>query len=121
MVTKGSGAIVNVSTMAARIGMPGLSVYSATKAALESLTRTWAAELGQSGVRVNAIAPGPTRTDMVMATMGDEGAAQVAGTTVLQRLATPQEIAAAIVFAASDQATYLTGAVIPVDGGRTAI
>jgi len=60
MIAKGGGSIVNISTMAARIGLPGMSVYGATKAALESLTRTFAAELGQAGVRVNTVAPGPT-------------------------------------------------------------
>ena len=64
MIARGSGTIVNVSSMAARIGMAGLPVYSASKAAIESLTRTWAAELSPSGVRVNAVAPGPTRTDI---------------------------------------------------------
>jgi NAD(P)-dependent dehydrogenase (short-subunit alcohol dehydrogenase family) len=121
MVAKGSGSIVNVSTMAARIGMPGLSVYSATKAALESLTRTWAAEFSPAGVRVNTVAPGPTRTDMVLATMGEEGAAQVAKTTVLGRLATPREIAEVILFLASDRASYLTGATLAADAGRTAV
>lgn len=121
MAAKGSGAIVNVSTMAARIGMPGLPVYSATKAALESLTRTWAAELSPSGVRVNTVAPGPTRTDMVLATMGEQGAAQVGATTLLGRLATPREIAQVIVFLAGDGAAYLTGATIAADGGRTAV
>ncbi|MFJ4783641.1 SDR family NAD(P)-dependent oxidoreductase [Streptomyces sp. NPDC088794] len=121
MIAKGSGSIVNVSTMAARIGMPGLSVYSATKAALESLTRTWAAEFSPAGVRVNTVAPGPTRTDMVLATMGEEGAAQVAKTTVLGRLATPREIAEVILFLASDRASYLTGATLAADAGRTAV
>ncbi|MGW1209066.1 SDR family NAD(P)-dependent oxidoreductase [Streptomyces sp. NPDC002499] len=121
MIAKGSGSIVNVSTMAARIGMPGLSVYSATKAALESLTRTWAAEFSPAGVRVNTVAPGPTRTDMVLAAMGEEGAAQVAKTTVLGRLATPREIAEVILFLASDRASYLTGATLAADAGRTAV
>lgn len=121
MIARGSGAIVNVSSMAARIGMAGLPVYSATKAALESLTRTWAAELSPSGVRVNAVAPGPTRTDMVLATMGAEGAAQVGATTLLSRLADPKEIAEVILFLVSDRAAYLTGATIAADGGRTAV
>jgi NAD(P)-dependent dehydrogenase (short-subunit alcohol dehydrogenase family) len=121
MVARGSGSIVNVSTMAARIGMAGLSAYSATKAALESLTRTWAAEFSTAGVRVNAVAPGPTRTDMAMLGMGEDGAAQVAGTTLLKRLATPAEIAETIAFLASDRASYVTGATIAVDAGRTAI
>ena len=121
MVARGSGSIVNVSTMAARIGMPGLSVYSATKAALESLTRTWAAEFSPAGVRVNAVAPGPTRTDMVLANMGEEMAGQIGKTTLLGRLATPREIAEVIFFLATDRASYVTGAVIAADAGRTAI
>ena len=121
MVARGSGAIVNVSSMAARIGMPGLPVYSATKAALESLTRTWAAELSPSGVRINTVAPGPTRTDMVLATMGEQGTAQAGATTLLGRPATPREIAEVIVFLATDRAAYLTGATIAADGGRTAV
>jgi len=120
MIERGRGSIVNVSTMAARIGMAGLSTYSATKAAIESLTRTWAVELGAAGIRVNAVAPGPTRTDMVMAAMGEEGAAMVAGTTILGRLATPEEIAEVIGFLASDASSYLTGATIAADAGRTA-
>ncbi|MER5408755.1 SDR family oxidoreductase [Streptomyces sp. NPDC002769] len=121
MVARGSGSIINVSTMAARIGMAGLSVYSATKAALESLTRTWAAEFSPAGVRVNTVAPGPTRTDMVMDTMGEEGAQQIAKTTLLGRLATPREIAEVIHFLATDRAAYLTGATIAADAGRTAV
>ncbi|GAA3840077.1 SDR family oxidoreductase [Streptomyces coacervatus] len=121
MVAKGAGSIVNVSTMAARIGMPGLSVYSATKAALESLTRTWAAEFSPAGVRVNAVAPGPTRTDMVLDTVGEEGAEQFAKTTLLGRLATPREIAEVILFLATDRSAYLTGATVAADAGRTAV
>lgn len=121
MIARGSGSIVNVSTMAARIGLPGLSVYSASKAALESLTRTWAAEFSPAGVRVNTVAPGPTRTDMVLATMGEENAEQFAKTTVLGRLASPREIAEVILFLASDRASYLTGATLAADAGRTAI
>ncbi|MET8285168.1 SDR family oxidoreductase [Streptomyces sp. NPDC005132] len=121
MVARGSGSIINVSTMAARIGMAGLSVYSATKAALESLTRTWAAEFSPAGVRVNTVAPGPTRTDMVMDTMGEEGAQQIAKTTLLGRLATPREIAEVIHFLATERAAYLTSATIAADAGRTAV
>lgn len=121
MVTRGSGSITNVSTMAARIGMAGLSVYAATKAALESLTRTWAVEFGPAGVRVNTVAPGPTRTDMVLGTMGEEGAQQVADTTLLGRLATPREIAEVIHFLATERAGYVTGATIAADAGRTAV
>jgi NAD(P)-dependent dehydrogenase (short-subunit alcohol dehydrogenase family) len=107
--------------MAARIGMAGLSTYSATKAALEALTRTWAAEFSPAGVRVNTVSPGPTRTDMVLLNMGEEAATQVAGTTLLKRLATPEEIAEVIAFLASDRSSFMTGAIVAVDAGRTAI
>jgi NAD(P)-dependent dehydrogenase (short-subunit alcohol dehydrogenase family) len=120
-VARGSGSIVNVSSISARIGMPGLSVYSATKAALESLTRTWAAELSPAGVRVNAVAPGPTRTDMVLDNIGEEAAEQIAKTTLLGRLAAPREIAELIFFLATDRAAYITGATLNADAGRTAV
>jgi NAD(P)-dependent dehydrogenase (short-subunit alcohol dehydrogenase family) len=121
MLAKGSGAIINISTMAARIGMPGLAAYSASKAALESLTRTWAAEFSPAGVRVNAVAPGPTLTDAVLANMGQEGADQMGGTTLLGRVAAAREIAEVITFLATDRAGYITGAVIAADAGRTAV
>jgi NAD(P)-dependent dehydrogenase (short-subunit alcohol dehydrogenase family) len=120
MVDRGSGAIVNVSTMAAQVGMAGLAVYSATKAALDSLTRTWTAELAGSGVRVNSVSPGPTATEMSVS-MGEEVLAQIAATTAMGRLADPAEIARAIAFVASDEASYITGAILAADGGRTAI
>jgi NAD(P)-dependent dehydrogenase (short-subunit alcohol dehydrogenase family) len=121
MVAKGSGSIVNITTIAARVGMPGLPVYSATKGALESLTRTWAAELSPSGVRVNAIAPGPVGTDVVMETLGEEGAAQMGAMTLLGRVATPREIAEIILFLASDRSTYFTGSTVVADGGLTTV
>jgi NAD(P)-dependent dehydrogenase (short-subunit alcohol dehydrogenase family) len=120
MVAKGSGSIVNVSTMVAQIGQPGMSVYSATKAALESLTRTWAAEFAPAGIRVNAVAPGPTRTQKGIDTMVD-AIDQLGAGTPLGRAASPSEIAEAIVFLASDRASYVTGATLAADGGRTAV
>jgi NAD(P)-dependent dehydrogenase (short-subunit alcohol dehydrogenase family) len=121
MMARGRGSIVNVTTMAARLGMPGLSVYSATKAALESLTRTWAAEFGASGVRVNSISPGPTATDKVIARWGGDGLDALGKTTILSRTAAPSEIANAILFLAADRSSYVTGALLAVDGGRTAL
>ncbi|HEX3873437.1 MAG TPA: SDR family oxidoreductase [Solirubrobacteraceae bacterium] len=120
MFAKGAGSIVNVSTMAARIGLPGMSVYGATKSALESLTRTWAAEFAPAGVRVNAVAPGPTRSDKVVGLMGD-AAEQLGRTTPLARMASTSEIAQVILFLASDRSSYVTGATLRADGGRTAI
>jgi NAD(P)-dependent dehydrogenase (short-subunit alcohol dehydrogenase family) len=119
MITRGSGSIVNVSTMAARIGVPGMSVYGATKAAFDSFTRTLAVELTGTGVRVNTVAPGPTRSDKIVTIMGDL-AEQLGQTTPLQRLASISEIAEVVFFLASDRASYITGATLAADGGRTA-
>ena len=120
MLAKGAGSIVNISTMAARVAIPGMSVYSASKAAIESLTRTWAAEFAGSGVRVNTVAPGPTGTDKALATMPQSALDWLTGSTLLKRLATPREIAEVVLFLASDRASYVTGATIAADAGRTA-
>jgi NAD(P)-dependent dehydrogenase (short-subunit alcohol dehydrogenase family) len=119
MVARGSGTVINVTTMAAEFGMPGLSAYGASKAATALLTKAWAAEYGPRGVRVNAVSPGPTRTPGTDA-MGD-GFAAIVATIPLGRAAAADEIADTIVFLASDRASYLNGAVIPVDGGRVAV
>ncbi|MEU6114572.1 SDR family oxidoreductase [Streptomyces sp. NPDC047117] len=120
MAAAGGGSIVNVSSTAAGLGMPGMAVYGATKAALESLTRTWAAEFAESNVRVNAVAPGPMRTSRVVAAMGpDIGGMGLA--TALKRTSDPAEVAHVIAFLASDRASYMTGAIVAADGGRTAI
>ncbi|MDA4889842.1 SDR family NAD(P)-dependent oxidoreductase [Streptomyces sp. MS2A] len=120
MAASGGGSIVNVSSTAAGLGMPGMAVYGATKAALESLTRTWAAEFAKSNVRVNAVAPGPMRTSKVVAAMGpDMGGMGLA--TALGRTSDPAEVAHVVAFLASDRASYMTGAIVAADGGRTAI
>jgi NAD(P)-dependent dehydrogenase (short-subunit alcohol dehydrogenase family) len=119
MVERGGGAIINVTTMVAEFGMAGLSAYGASKAAAALLTKAWAAEYGPQGVRVNAVSPGPTSTPGTDA-MGD-GFAAIVSTIPLGRAADPEEIAEAIVFLASDRASYVNGAVIPVDGGRVAV
>jgi NAD(P)-dependent dehydrogenase (short-subunit alcohol dehydrogenase family) len=120
MIAKGHGSIVNVTTMAAHAGVPGASVYSASKAAVSSLTRTWAAEFGPKGVRVNSVAPGPTRTAGVLVEWG-EGIEDIAKTLPLGRTARAQEIAETILFLASDRSSYMTGSTLHVDAGATAI
>jgi NAD(P)-dependent dehydrogenase (short-subunit alcohol dehydrogenase family) len=119
MAKRGKGAIVNLSTMAADYGAPGMSLYGSSKAAINLLTKTWAAEYGPSGVRVNAVSPGPTRTEGTGA-MG-EGLEQLAAQGPAGRPATADEIAEAIVFLATDRASFIYGAKLAVDGGRTAI
>jgi NAD(P)-dependent dehydrogenase (short-subunit alcohol dehydrogenase family) len=118
MAARGSGAIVNVSTMAAQFGVAGAGLYGSTKAALELLTKSWAAEFGPSGVRVNAISPGPTRTEGT-ASMG-KALDEQASLGPARRPASPDEIAAGIVFLASDDAGFVYGAVLAADGGRAA-
>lgn len=119
MARRGKGAIVNLSTMAADYGAPGMSLYGSSKAAINLLTKTWAAEYGPKGVRINAVSPGPTRTEGTDA-MG-EGLEQLAAQGPAGRPATADEIAEAIVFLASDRASFIYGAKLAVDGGRTAI
>jgi NAD(P)-dependent dehydrogenase (short-subunit alcohol dehydrogenase family) len=119
MASRGGGAVINVSTMVASIGMPGMAAYGASKAAIELLTKVWAAEYGPQGVRVNAVAPGPTRTPGTEV-MGD-ALDELASTLPLGRPAEADEIATTIVFLASDDATYVNGAILAVDGGRTAV
>jgi NAD(P)-dependent dehydrogenase (short-subunit alcohol dehydrogenase family) len=119
MAKKGKGAIVNLSTMVADYGAPGMSLYGPSKAAINLLTKVWAAEYGPSGVRVNAVSPGPTRTEGTEA-MG-EGLEKLAAEAPAGRPATPDEIAEAIVFLATDRASFIHGAKLAVDGGRSAI
>ena len=119
MAQRGKGAIVNVSTMVAAYGAPGLSLYGSSKAAINLLTKAWAAEYGLKGVRVNAVSPGPTRTEGTAA-MGD-ALQQLAAQAPAGRPAAPEEIAEVIVFLASDRASFVQGAIVPVDGGRTAV
>lgn len=117
MAARGDGVIINLSSMAGTVGLAGGAAYGATKAALASLARSWAAEYGPAGVRVNAIAPGPVYT-------GGADAALITSlgeTTLLGRGAQPEEIAEVIGFLASPRAGYVTGALIPVDAGRTAV
>ena len=119
MAKRGKGAIVNLSTMVADYGAPGMSLYGSSKAAINLLTKVWAAEYGPSGVRVNGVSPGPTRTEGTDA-MG-EGLERLAAEAPARRPATADEIAEAIVFLATDRASFIHGAKLAVDGGRTAV
>lgn len=117
MAERGGGVIINLGSMAGQIGLAGGAAYSATKAALAALTRSWAAEYSPQGVRVNTIAPGPAYTGG----SSRESLTALGRTTLLSRTAEAEEIGDVIAFLASPAAGYITGAVIPVDGGRTAI
>ncbi len=119
MARRGKGAIVNVSTMVADYGVSGLSLYGSSKAAINLLTKAWAAEYGPSGVRVNAVSPGPTRTEGTE--VQGEALEQFAAQAPAGRPATPDEIAEAIVFLATDRSSFVYGATLAVDGGRTAV
>jgi NAD(P)-dependent dehydrogenase (short-subunit alcohol dehydrogenase family) len=118
MAARGNGAIVSVSSMAGHVGMAGGAAYGATKAALESMTRAWAAEYSPSGVRVNAISPGPVYTPTPS---GPEFIRALGEATAMDRASQPEEIAEVIAFLASPRASYMTGATVAADGGRTAI
>jgi NAD(P)-dependent dehydrogenase (short-subunit alcohol dehydrogenase family) len=121
MQAQGSGSIVNLSSTIGRRGAPNASLYTASKHAVEGLTKSAALEGAPSGVRVNAIAPGPVDTELLTRLIGspERKAGLVAGVP-LKRAGKPQEIADAIVFVASDKATFITGQTISVNGGRTA-
>lgn len=121
MLPLGYGSIVNVSSTAGRTGMAGASVYVASKHAVEGLTKAAALEVAEFGIRVNAVAPGPIETGMLNRFTGtaEKKAALVAGVP-LQRVGAPKEIAHTVMFVASDQASFITGASIPVDGGKLA-
>jgi NAD(P)-dependent dehydrogenase (short-subunit alcohol dehydrogenase family) len=121
MQAQGSGSIVNLSSTMGQRGAPGASLYTASKHAVEGLTKSAALEAAAFGVRVNAVAPGPIETAMLDRFTGsaDRKAGLVAGVP-LKRAGRPEEIADAIVFAASPKASFITGQVINVNGGKTA-
>jgi NAD(P)-dependent dehydrogenase (short-subunit alcohol dehydrogenase family) len=119
MAERGRGSVINVSTMVADFGMAGMALYGSSKAAVNLLTKSWAAEYGPRGVRVNAVQVGPTRTEGT-AGMGDD-LGGLAAQAPAGRPASPEEIASVIAFLASDAASFVHGAIVPVDGGRVAV
>jgi NAD(P)-dependent dehydrogenase (short-subunit alcohol dehydrogenase family) len=114
MVARGDGVIINIASRAGTVGQPNTAAYGATKAALASLARSWAAEYGPAGIRVNAVSPGPVYTNAAEREVFDS----LGETTVLGRAGQPQEVADVIGFLASPRASYVTGTNIAVDGGR---
>ena len=119
MLERVHGSIINVTSMVASKGVPGASVYSASKAAVESLTRTWATEFGPGGVRVNTVAPGPTNTEGVVAEWGDTNN-ELGRALPLGRTAEPAEIAQAVLFLATSASSFVTGLTLHADGGGAA-
>ena len=121
MLPQGSGSIVNVSSTYGRAGAPGAALYVASKHAVEGFTKAVALEYAESGVRINVVAPGTTETGMLNRFTGnlDNKAALISGVP-MKRVAQPEEIAEAIVFLASDKASYITGTSLAVDGGKLA-
>ena len=117
MAERGRGSIINIGSMAGTIGLTGGAAYGATKAAVAALTRSWAAEYSASGVRVNTVAPGPVYTRPEGRDLFDA----LGATTAAKRAAEPAEIAELVAFLASEKASYITGATLAADGGRTAI
>ncbi len=121
MLPQGSGSIVNVSSAYGSVGAAGASVYVASKHAVEGMTKSAALEVAGTGIRVNVVAPGTTDTGMLTRfTNTDENKQALVSTVPVKRLGTPEEIARVIVFVASADASYMTGASVPVDGGMLA-
>src|SRR6202158_122553 len=121
MLPQGSGSIVNVSSAYGSVGAAGASVYVASKHAVEGLTKSAALEVAGTGVRVNVVAPGTTDTGMLTRfTKTEQNKARLVSSVPVKRLAAPEEIAHVIAFVASANASYMTGASIPVDGGMLA-
>lgn len=120
MLKTGGGSVVNTASLGGVVGMPTLGVYSATKHAIVGLTKTIAGEYGRDNIRINAIAPGTNETPMVKAFPADAIAA-MADAVPMGRLGQPHEVADVVVFLLSEQASYIHGAVISIDGGSAAL
>jgi NAD(P)-dependent dehydrogenase (short-subunit alcohol dehydrogenase family) len=120
MIKSGGGSIINTSSTAALRAVLNLSTYAASKAALIGFTRTAAVELGPLGIRINTVCPGTVDTPMLRAMLDENGMELMRGAVPLgRRLGKPSELASAILFLACDESSFVTGAVIPVDGGQS--
>ncbi|MCB1019413.1 MAG: SDR family oxidoreductase [Acidobacteria bacterium] len=115
------GSIILTGSTVGVMGTPGMSVYSASKAAVRNMARSWAQDLRGSGIRVNVLSPGLTRTDKVIDLVGRDGMASIAKATPLEREGEPSEIAAVATFLASDDSSFMTGSEVFVDGGYAQI
>jgi len=121
MRAQGAGSVINISSTYGHEGAAGASIYAASKHAVEGLTKSVALEVAESGVRVNAVAPGPTDTGMLdRFTGGEAGKAYMRSVVPMKRLGKPDELARAILFLASSDASFVTGQILSVDGGKSA-
>ncbi|MET0936276.1 MAG: SDR family oxidoreductase [Luteibacter sp.] len=111
------GSIILTGSSAGTTGAPGMTAYSASKAAVRNLARTWAEDLKGTGIRVNVLSPGATATELAKAALGEEGQKVYASMTPLQRMADPSEIGAAVAFLASSDSSFMTASELAVDGG----
>jgi NAD(P)-dependent dehydrogenase (short-subunit alcohol dehydrogenase family) len=121
MAVAGSGSIVNISSMASQYGIPYVIAYTASKAAIEGMTRAMATELSPQGIRVNCVAPGFIATDMSAKALDNDlnRKQKVLSRTPMGKLGEPDDIAEAIFYLSSDAAKYVTGVILPVDGGNS--
>jgi NAD(P)-dependent dehydrogenase (short-subunit alcohol dehydrogenase family) len=123
MLESGGGSIINLSSIAGHIGFANMAVYISSKHAVEGLTKVAAMEYAQQGIRVNAVAPAVIDTEMgdrLLDTIGEEGGEMMAAMHPIGRFGRPREVAAAVLFLASDASSFITGDSIKVDGGFTA-
>ena len=121
MITAGGGSIINISSMASQYGIPYVISYTATKSAIEGMTRAMATELSPLGIRVNCVAPGFISTDMSAKALNNdaERKQKVMSRTPMGKLGEPEDIADAVLYLSSDAAKYITGVILPVDGGNS--
>lgn len=119
MAANGGGSVINVASIVALVSMPGQAVYAMTKAGLVSLTKSFAKEYGQAGIRVNAILPGVVETKFASALVEDPGVQKWISRLPVPRAGQPEDMVAGVLFLASDQAAYTTGTTLVMDGGAT--